>query len=443
MFCPNCGANLPRDSRFCSECGEAVAAPAPARPKLLQQLQQLPPLYKKLILGFVVLFLVGTISSVLSVMIKPTVNLNRYLVPEFTGYNEYGHANIHIDMEKFVKDHGERLTDYVGTGDEYAAAEYFLQAVVSGHPSKDVRLTNGDTLMYLWQCDDKTALKQFGCKLKYKTKNYTVKGLEDPTEFDPFAGVELSYEGISPYGNAEITGTPSHAAAEDLRFDLDKSWDLAEGDKVTMTFNICGYYYDEEEDIITYLADNYGLIPNAMTKEFTVNGMNRYMSDVTELSSTALSDMHKRAEEIFVNNYFYTDGETAAYQSMTYCGSYLISKRDGDDSWFSNELYAVYEVQIQHDYTRKNNTFSELSKFYWCVNFDEILTNSKGITTMNMDYYDVPYNNYVIDSGISSGWYNKTWEYRGFGTLDDLYNKVIADYAENYKITSSVTAPAN
>ena len=185
-------------------------------------------------------------------MIKPTVNLNRYLVPEFTGYNEYGHANIHIDMEKFVKDHGERLTDYVGTGDEYAAAEYFLQAVVSGHPSKDVRLTNGDTLMYLWQCDDKTALKQFGCKLKYKTKNYTVKGLEDPTEFDPFAGVELSYEGISPYGNAEITGTPTHAAAEDLRFDLDKSWDLAEGDKVTMTFNICGYYYDEEEDIITY-----------------------------------------------------------------------------------------------------------------------------------------------------------------------------------------------
>lgn len=435
MFCPNCGANLPKDSRFCSECGEAVVAAVPARPKLLLQFQQLPALYKKLIFGFVALFIVGLICSVLSVMIKPTVNLNRYLVPEFTGYNDYGYANIHIDMEKFVKDHGERLTDYVGTGDEYAAAEQFLQDVVYGRPSKDVRLSNGDTVKYLWECNDKGAVERYNCKLKYKTREFTVKDLPDPTEFDPFAGMEVEFRGIAPYGRAEIAGECSHAAAEDLYFDLDNYYDLSEGDTVTMTFGLRGYYGDEDE-IIEYLAGNYGLIPETMTKEFTVSGLDRYMTSPAELSAEAKADIDAKAEEVFVNNYLHSDG---TFLGMTNCGAYVIIDEDGDD----NEVMAVYQVQIHHEYSRKGNEYSADSTFYWCIKFYDVLTNGAGVTTIDVDYWDVPYYYYNIDSGVSSGWGNKTWEYRGFSTTEELEQFVSDQYGDYYTWQSNVSVPAN
>ena len=439
MFCPNCGANLPRDSRYCSECGEAVVNPVPKRPKLQQLLEQLPPLYKKLLMAFVAVFAVGVICSVLSVMIKPTVNLNRYLVPEFTGYNEYGHANVHIDIEKFVKDHGQRLTDYVGTGDEYEAAEYFLNDVVNGHPSKDRRLTNGDTLKYLWDCDDKGAMERYHCKLKYKTREFTVKDLPDPTEFDPFAGLELTYEGIAPYGRAYISGEATHPAVEALYYDLEDAYDLSDGDTVTMYFSIRGYYMEEEE-LVEYLAGEFGLVPTATTKEFTVDGINRYMTDISELSANVLSDMNTRAEEIFLNNYLNSEG---TFLGMTYCGSYLISDPDDIDGWFSNELFAVYQVQVHHEYSRRGNEYSADTTFYWCLNFDDVLTNSKGVTTLELEYYDVPYHYFEIDSGVSSGWYNKTWEYRGFATTDDIYQYLVDNYGTGYTYTNNVSVPTN
>lgn len=32
MECPNCGASLPDDASFCSECGSPLAAPSPTAP---------------------------------------------------------------------------------------------------------------------------------------------------------------------------------------------------------------------------------------------------------------------------------------------------------------------------------------------------------------------------------------------------------------------------
>ena len=432
MFCVNCGAQIPDDSAFCGECGTKLEASAPA--KGLSQKAKIG------MIAFAAAFALCIVGIVLSVVIKPTINLNKYLTAEYAGFDGYGTANVQIDMARFAEDYGKKLAGNNKKQDEIGVASAFLSNI-NGELDKQNALKNGDVIQYTWACDDTHILEKYGYKLKYQDAEFTVEGLEEAKTFDPFEGKSVEFSGIAPNGQASIVGEATHEAARNLWYKLDKDSDLSNGMTVTMSFEC--YYNDVEEYFIT----NYGVLPATTEKTFTVEKLDKYVTALDEISETSLESMKKKAEEKFKET---LPGEDAELKALTYCGKYLIANETDADSWNNNKVYLVYQAKVQNDYTNETDetdetseaeTFSQLTTYYWYITFDGLLVDAQGEVTVDVDDYDVANNRFEVDSGISAGWHTKRWTYYGYETLDALYESAIAKNVGEKTCTNDIVVP--
>ena len=105
IYCTECGAQIPSDSRYCPECGTQ-------QHYISKKLSRVPSKYGKIIgYSFIGLVLLCIVFAVGSTMIKPTIDMNQYVTVSFEGYNTVGHAMIHFDNERFFEDNQERIQD--------------------------------------------------------------------------------------------------------------------------------------------------------------------------------------------------------------------------------------------------------------------------------------------------------------------------------------------
>ena len=112
MYCSNCGMQIPDDSRFCPECGEKIEdnfvqtnkEPSKAQTQKPEPPPKQPPkrnasLSKAVnkrntwlcIIGGCVVA-IGLTIVILSMVIKPSINLNKYVKISFEGYDTVGKA---------------------------------------------------------------------------------------------------------------------------------------------------------------------------------------------------------------------------------------------------------------------------------------------------------------------------------------------------------------
>ena len=466
--CINCGARIPIDSRFCPECrtkqnDSAIPQMQPKVQANRNNQQQLPvqkPLtpeeQEKLkkrnkIIGITVASALGVclIIGLLSAFIKPTINLNKYLEVSFDGYDTVGRATVEFDVEQFENDYEKKLsaiTSKKSSGlskymdqeaymealfdsyDTSSASSTFLSNCVNGGLDQSDSLSNGDVVTYKWSCDDDYALETYGYKLKYEDVEYTVEGLEEAATFDPFDGIEVTFEGIAPNGSADVNGEAKNKAAQDFRYDIDKYNGLSNGDTVTLTVSM---YYD---DPVEYCINNYGLIPSPLEKTYTVEGLDSYIRSLSDVSEDSLKEMQSQAEDIYNANVAQNWGDGETLKSLTYIGSYLLTNKNPDDYWGSdNALYLVYRAQVNNYYSNDGDTYNEINNIYWYTMYTNLLVNPDGVTTVDVSSYRNPSDRVTIDTGISSGWWStKSWYYYGYSTLDELYKSVVASNADSY-----------
>lgn len=436
MFCDNCGKQMPDDSIFCQECGAKqetepevkttapapTAAPVPLSPEEAAKAAKRKKMTMAAAGGVLALFVIYGIAST---VIKPTINLNNYLTVAFEGYDTVGEAVATFDMEKFEEDYGKKL------GKDSYAAQSFLANCMSGELDVDRGLSNGDIVTYSWDCDDDYALKNYDYKLKYVDAEYTVSDLKEARAFDPFEGIEVVFDGISPNGSADISGGAKDVAAQELSYQLDISSGLQNGDIVTVTASI-RYGSDPTE----YCISNYGKIPSTLEKQFTVAGLNSYVRSLEEVSSAALEEMQNQAKDVYDAMVAQSWAEDEKLSSFTYLGSYLLTKKS-QESWGSadNVLYLVYKVQVQHDYTNDaGETYNQINDIYWYISYNDLIVDPAGAITVNITKYQTPSERFTVDSGINSGWWStKSWNYYGYQTLDELYKVAVTANAESYK----------
>lgn len=466
--CINCGARIPIDSRFCPECrtkqnDSAIPQMQPKVQANRNNQQQLPvqkPLtpeeQEKLkkrnkIIGITVASALGVclIIGLLSAFIKPTINLNKYLEVSFDGYDTVGRATVEFDVEQFENDYEKKLsaiTSKKSSGlskymdqeaymealfdsyDTSSASSTFLSNCVNGGLDQSDSLSNGDVVTYKWSCDDDYALETYGYKLKYEDVEYTVEGLEEAATFDPFDGIEVTFEGIAPNGSADVNGEAKNKVAQDFRYDIDKYNGLSNGDTVTLTVSM---YYD---DPVEYCINNYGLIPSPLEKTYTVEGLDSYIRSLSDVSEDSLKEMQSQAEDIYNANVAQNWGDGETLKSLTYIGSYLLTNKNPDDYWGSdNALYLVYRAQVNNYYSNDGDTYNEINNIYWYTMYTNLLVNPDGVTTVDVSSYHNPSDRVTIDTGISSGWWStKSWYYYGYSTLDELYKSVVASNADSY-----------
>lgn len=461
LFCKNCGASVAVDDAFCPECGTAQQnLSAPAGQQVAQAIEQpvqqeepfqqaqsmqqgqpvqaeqpvqqgyygqpyqpaKPPMSKKkkTIIGVACGAVAALVVALLVVFlfVKFPIKINKYIEVKFDGYNTVGKASYEIDYAKFEKDYKKMLENSM------CSAEDFFDSFVEIKLDKTSDLSNGDKINCKIECDEEAIKKIFDYKVKFEDQEFQVEGLKEAETFDPFKDIEVEYEGISPNGSAKIIGECKEV--DGLYFEFDKESQLKEGDKIELSVDT-----ENGDDLIDYCLNNCGKIPSPMTKEYTVSELDKYVTTNSEINADALKKMQNQADDTYLAR---TAGwaDDQKFAGMKYLGNYILSAKDEDNSTY-NKIYLVYEVKVKHNYSNQNQKYKKTDKFYVWFEFNNVVVSAKGEIRDEFSRANMPYEQVIIDSGVSTGWFGtKRWAYNGYESLSELYKKTIQVNAEYY-----------
>ncbi len=402
MFCGQCGTENENGARFCKGCGAPLTQPGNEKPsneqlkmtstagaeetvgkrekasfgttagvnagQLADKLKTMP---RKVLFGGIAVVAAIIVIIVAAVNAGKTIDLNKYVTFEASGYDGYGTVNVTIDWDGIEKKYGSKLS-YTGAAQEkYSSLLSLTSPMDVMQECVDVKLdengsfSNGDTAAYTWEVNEDFA-EAINCKLKYEDGTYNVSGLTEVGTFDAFADLTVEFTGISPSGSAEISYNGSELSSYD--FHCDKTSGLKNGDSITVSIS---------DTDMEYYVQKFGMIPETTSKTYTVSGLQAYVSGYSDLTEEFLSDLKKEAEDSIyaysVNPYTY--GDYISLDNLEYAGYIFKAVKDGDDGYISfyNKLYIIYKGDV----SSKNEKFDTV-KVYFPVRFSNILKGEDG-----------------------------------------------------------------
>jgi len=494
MFCTKCGTENSNDAKFCKKCGnpmsvapaepkkevkeaasepvattapEAAPAPAPTpaptpapapaptpTPAPTPAATLKKPIEKKSVsintgllvkLGIAIgAALIAIIAIVLVVMnMGKTINLNKYVIHEVSGYDGYGKAVVSIDWDSMKEDYDKKLkftrkakkdmgVDYL----KYVSPVDVIRGYINVDIDKDKLIANGDELLTTFEVNESVS-EYVNCKIKYKDDTYKVEELTKLATFDPFVDLEVTFSGIAPYGSINMVYTGSELNSYD--FQASQYDNLSNGDIITIKI---------EDYKVEDCANSYGKIPATTSKEYTVSGLSQYVTKLEDIDDDSFAMMKAQATDVY-NAYVARDWaeDTSHLESFTYLGEYLMTVKNPDSYYgANNELYLVYKIQARNNFTNdKNETFNKITDVYWYIKYENLMVNEGKLVDFDVTRYQIPYTNFQIDSNVRSGWSTMRWRYVGYETLDSLYKEVVTSKIDTYnhqdRIDESV-APA-
>jgi hypothetical protein len=218
---------------------------------------------------------------------------------------------------------GKDFTDY----DDIAFQFLFSDGIEIEEDGDLDGLSNGDKITFRLTYA-KDAFKEAGVIISPDEFTYTVEGLKEPIEFDPFSGVTLNFGGISPKGYlTEINSEESpDMIKENVRFTTEV-WigeygtAVANGDEIEIKASLMG----GRKEFVDDNGDTYRMKTD--TKTFTVSGLPEYIKNPASIDFSEVTDeLNKQADEIIKKKYI--AGETWYTVEMLGSGSGNLS-----DTW--------------------------------------------------------------------------------------------------------------
>ena len=135
----------------------------------------------------------------------------------------------------------------------------------------------------------------------------------------------MSFDGYAPSGTVTLDNTD--CVISSLEYTAKPSDHLKNGDKVTVTVTV-------PEDC----AKQYGKVPKAVSKEYTVSGLDGFVTSAAEIPDDIMNAMKKQAEDTFKAEFAKSAGEDEKLDSMTYVGNYFLTEKRGGRSRASGLL---------------------------------------------------------------------------------------------------------
>ena len=129
------------------------------------------------------------------------------------------------------------------------------------------------------------------CKIKCKDDSFSVSDLQQAETFDLFSQLEVEFTGTAPEGRASLTYTGTELRSDAFR--CDKSRDLSNGDTITVSVS---------DSNVELLAKQLGKVPESLEKQYTVQGLNSYVTKASEIDETALAEMQKQASDEYISH---------------------------------------------------------------------------------------------------------------------------------------------
>ena len=332
-----------------AENAGASVSPAavPEKPK-----KSKPGLVIGIILAAVALLAAAAVFLYLRMNRTTEIHLTDYLDVSYEGYDGRGSADISLNLHRVVQDiaKARRLsTDgvnpYASPDDNPEAWRQILAVLQKAELLKEMGdhwivledghyegddwsgLSNGDAFSLMVYVDPEQA-KQAKLSCPEVSLPFVVSGLEQLPEYDPFEDLNMSFWGLSgdAYLDLEYVGTRDDVYS--YMFYADPNYDLSNGDTSTI-------HFEYEPDYMLF-------IPTRTEMTVTVEGLDFYVSDLSQLRDGALDALKAAALEEVLDaqqDSVYSDQQVT---DPEYCGS-IFAHAPEMDVYDSNELYLVFK----------------------------------------------------------------------------------------------------
>lgn len=360
-----------------------------------------------------------------------TINMNDYLEYEIGGYEGYGTISSQVNTQSAMSDYEDeiaRLNDGAEDAAVLAALDsYRLMERIDGEWSQTDSLSNGDTVTFTW---DEDAIQDFedSCdvKIKYSDVKVTIEGLEEVATYDAFAGLEVTYGSLAPFGTASLNSEDCEIS--NLTYTAEPSAGLKNGDTITVTV--------EAPD---NCAEQYGKVPEETTKTYKVEGLSGFVTSAADIPEDTMAAMKKQAEDD--RKAAFAKDSDSTLDGITYVGNYFLTMKDDEakNREFSlspysatyNTIYLIYELNI----TNEEGSYS----YYWYCAFNNIAFLEDGTCSVDTSEYDTPYDGIIYGDRVTLG----KWSYTGFKDKDSLFNKCVTQNAASYNYEDNWTPKQN
>ena len=439
MNCPKCNAVISDTAKFCNVCGESInnnsndqKQAAPAKEPVKTSSSSVATADKKpfplipVIAGGAGALILLIVIIALAVTHKTKVDLNKYLIVEYDGYDSIGVASVKLDEDAFLKDFenkikftpdGRRASNASNGGNTSAAYE-LLNRKIDVSLSDTRGLSNGDSVTVEWNIDDESVNKYFKVNLVYSEEEFVVSGLDSAKIVDPFEDLEVSFSGLSGKGELSYDYTGDLP----ISFSISNSYSLRNDDTVTITAQ---YGWSNINDD-TFIED--GIIVENTSKEYTVTGLEEYITDASQITDEAIKEMMAQVNDINLSNTA-SWSKDVTYNECVFTGAYLLDRKTSDD----NSVYIVCNISAtindKHGETPVN--------YFYAVQFHDLTIDSDGNVNVNTNNYNTygPTVYYDCSKGFIDGWGGEYY-FRGFVSIDDFYQDKIVGEKATFNITT-------
>ena len=405
--------------------GQPQQARPPKKPfKMTKQLWAL-------LIAVIAVVVVAIVALVVVKNQKKKVNINDYISVEYNGYETAGTAYVDFDetgfSEAVIKAQGKKLKnvkslddlDWSDLTDLMGSSNWDLIDSITFDVKPDSDLSNGDvvTVTASWNEDYE---KKAGVKILSKEQEFTVEGLEEVKEVDPFEDIEVTFSGTPPYVYPDWTNNSDDDYLRYLWFNFEDYDSLDVGDTVTLTV-------DESEE--NALANGYKFTQTS--KEYIVSGVDSYVTSAADISADNLDSMKNEATDV-LDAYFANNNSYIGNSGFSYEGSYYLVAKNSDTWGDTNVLYLVFSTTV----TSAENAF-EPTVVYFPVKYTNIMALSDGSQSFNT-YGDIEG---YTDLEYDDGWYNVDGYTDGAQMFNDLVVTQKVDYT--YEVTDNLTQFGN
>ena len=342
------------------------------------------------------------------------INAEDFLDVSFDGFDGEGYINLEpqfSEMRKMVES-VLRNKDYKGEMTE-KELNMFIDTLEYWSDEGE-NLSNGQTVN-LGINYDKEVAEALSIEIDEAEWTETVEGLREYKTIDPFEYVDVIFEGMSPKATASFEKKNVDDRVGVLRYRFKDNKDsFAQGEKV-----ILNCVSNKE------LLKLNGYILSSDEKEYTVDGLDYYITSPDELSDDVLERM--KNEELKALREYIRDKEgnsTQIWQAYAtepkYLGSVVMIKED--KSW--NQVYIVYSV----DWTPQVEGAFEPFTSYCPFLFKGVVKSKNG--TVN---YDKAENGFAYKDAI---YYHGSviW---GYSDIKNMFKTLVRDKNEYTYIEDS------
>lgn len=345
------------------------------------------------------------------------INLEDYLSVTYSGPNGYATANVDFDYLSFG--------DAIAENSKNETMSLFEIGMAADNVTIDndaaENLSNNDTFTVTFNWDAAEA-KKLGLKYVGKEKTYTVEGLADVTEIDPFQDVTLEYSGTAPEGKANVKNNSSDSFLSTLRYSAAKTNELSNGDKIVVKI--------DTPDVEQKALEN-SYVLTQTEKEYTVEGLPYYVSALSDIPDDMMEKMKKQTEDVIDAGTAEWDSRNEILGEKEFLGNYLLVKKGTDLYGDINYCYCVYKINA----TCEGEEFS----YYYYVGFKDIIILEDGQCSVDLTDYIKPYGSAIFGhvSGEAFRMGDKYY-YIGYQDLDSMFNNCVTQNIDDYTYESTV-----